>query len=169
VSLQAAFKLDFKNWDVADGKKNGIETISISKGNFFYRNDIVLALSNIQQLISGIANFGIDNVVYRNHNAAFSSISTYGKQADGTTTNLGLAIMFPADEYAANKTTDTTSTIPNTSYVVLKPSAKKTIYFFACWEQTDNRFAAQSGFENYLQETADKFINPIQIKIINKK
>jgi hypothetical protein len=167
--LQAAFKLDFKNWDVVHSKKNGSETISITKGNFFYRNDISVALTNTQYLLSGIANFGIAQVVYRKHNAYLSSVSTYGKQADGTSTNLGLAIMFRTDEYAENKTSDTTTAIPNTSYVALKPTEKKPICFFACWQQTDPRFATQTGFENYLQETADKLANPIQIKMINKK
>ena len=168
-ALQAAFKLDFKNWDVAGSKKNGSETISVTKGNFYYKNEIKLELSHLRNLVAGFANFGMGRAVYKKHNARFSSVSTYGKQADGTTTNLGLAIMFSANEYVENRTADTTSNIPNTSYVALKPSAKKAIYFFACWENTDRRYATHAGFEKYLEETANKLANPIQIKISNKK
>ncbi|MFP5040880.1 DUF4861 family protein [Parasediminibacterium sp. JCM 36343] len=168
-ALQAAFKLGFTNWDVAKGKKNGSETISMAKGNYYYKNDIALALASKQKLIAGIANFGIDKVVYKKHNALFSSISTYGPQAEGTNTQLGVAIMFPSADYVGNMTADTASVIPNTSYVAMKHSQKKAIYFFACWEKTDARFSAAEGFENYLAQTAERLANPIKIKIINSK
>lgn len=169
--LQAAFRLSFTNWDVGTGKEKGNETVSISKGTFFYKNDIVVPLHQLQKLIVGFANFGINNIVYKKHNSLFSSISTYGKQAEGTETNLGLAILFSAGDYVESRTADTTSSIPNTSYVVLKPSGnnRKTIYFFACWEKTDRRFQTQQGFQHYLQTTAALLANPIQIKIITKK
>jgi len=167
--LQASFVLDFKKWNVANGKKNGTETISISKGNFYYKNEITLSLSRLQNLVAGIANFGIDKLIYSIYNKQFSSIATYGKQADGTDTNLGLAIMFTTDEYVQHATTDSSSSVSNTSYVSLKPSPKKTLYFFACWEKTDKRFATAHGFAEYLQQTADLLAKPIKIKIINKK
>jgi len=168
-ALKAAFKLDFKNWDAGNLKKNGSETVSVSKGTFYYQNNIDLVLSQPQNLISGFANFGKFEVIHKKHNARFSSIATYGKQADGTDSNLGLAIMFTTDEYVEHATTDSSSSISYTSYVSLKPSAKKTIYFFACWEKTDKRFATAPGFAKYLQQTADLLANPIKIKIINKK
>jgi len=167
--LQASFVLDFKQWDVANGKQNGTETISISKGNFYYKNDITLSLSSLQYLVAGFANFGIDKVAYSVYNKKFSAVSTYGKQADGTDTNLGLAIMFATDEYVHHATTDSSSPVSNTSYISLKPSPKKTIYFFACWEKTDQRFSSQEGFQLYLQETATKLANPIELKLLKKK
>jgi len=168
-ALKAAFKLDFKNWDAGNLKKNGSETVSVSKGTFYYQNNIDLVLSQPQNLISGFANFGKFEVIHKKHNARFSSIATYGKQADGTDSNLGLAIMFTTDEYVEHATTDSSSSISYTSYVSLKPSPKKTLYFFACWEKTDKRFATAHGFAEYLQQTADFLAKPIKIKIINKK
>jgi len=168
-ALQASFVLNFNQWDVANGKQNGTETISISKGNFYYKNDITLSLSSLQYLVAGFANFGIDKVAYSVYNKKFSAVSTYGKQADGTDTNLGLAIMFATGDYVHHATTDSSSPVSNTSYVSLKSSVKKTIYFFACWEKTDQRFATGQGFTNYLQQTADLLANPIKIKILNKK
>ncbi len=167
--LQASFVLDFKQWDVANGKQNGTETISISRGNYFYKNDITLSLSRLQYLVVGFANFGIDRLAYSVYNKMFSAVSTFGKQADGTNTNLGLAIMFPTHEYVRHATTDSSSPVSNTSYVSLNPSSKKTIYFFACWEKTDQLFATKQGFTNYLQQTADLLANPINIKMIYKK
>ncbi len=42
---------------------------------------------------------------------------------------------------------------------------KITIRFFACWEKKDHRFSNKEGFDSYLQETADKLANPIEIII----
>jgi len=168
-ALQAAFTLNYKKWDVAKSKQDGSETVSMTKGNFFYKNDIVVDLNSNQSLIAGIANFGIDKVVYKKHNETFSSVSIYGSQAEGSNTKLGVAIMFPSHDYIVHQTTDAASSIPNTSYISLKPTSKKTIYFFACWEKTDSRFTTQEGFEKYLKETADKLASPIIISVINKK
>ena len=168
-ALKAAFKLDFKNWDAGNLKKNGSETVSVLKGTFYYQNNIDLVFSHRQNLVAGFANFGKFEVIYKKHNARFSSIATYGKQADGTDSNLGIAIMFTTDEYVQHATTDSSSSVSNTSYVSLKPSPKKILYFFACWEKTDKRFATAPGFAKYLKQTADLFASPIEIKIINKK
>ncbi len=166
-ALQAAFKLNFKNWDVGTAKENGSETMSMTKGNFYYKNDIEVALKPNQYLVSGIANFSADSAVYRKHNSKFSSIATYAPQAEGTGTKLGVAIMFPTDEYVESHTASNTSSIPNTSFVALKTSAqtKKVLYFFACWEKTDSRFETLQGFEDYLNQTAELLANPIQIQI----
>ncbi len=170
-ALKAAFGLDFKNWDVATGKKSGSETISLTKGDFYYKNVIRVGLNKNQHLIAGIANFGIDKIGYKKHNAVFSSVSTYGKQVEGTDTKLGVAILFSSDQYINHLTTDTASIIPSTTYVTLKPSAdgKQVIYFFACWEKTDKRFETQQGFDNYLQQAAESLAYPVQIKMIVKK
>lgn len=168
-SLQAAFSLNFKNWDVAKDKKDGSETISITKGNYYYRNDISLVLNANQNLVSGIGNFIPTNETFKKHNSKWSSISTYGNQAEGTMTKLGVAIMFSTEAFIENKKSEDSSTIPNTSYVVLKPNSKEnTIYFFACWEKTDSQFVTQQGFEDYLQQTADILANPIEVLSIKK-
>lgn len=169
--LKAAFLLSFKNWDIGAGKGNGSETISMTKGNYYYQDDIIVNLSPTQYLIGGIANFKIDHPVYKKHNQDFSSVSTYGPQAEGTGTQLGVALIFPAKSFVEYKTTDSTSVIPNNTYVVLKnlPRATKTIYFVACWEKTDKHFATQAGFEAYLQHTADLLANPIKVTLTNSR
>lgn len=167
--LQAAFKLGFTNWDVANAKQNGSETIKITKGNFYYKNEVSLALNKSQNLVSGFANFIDAKVNYKKYNNHFSAIYTYGKQAEGSDSNLGMAIVFSTKNYLENKMADQTTSIPNTSYVALKPRNKTAIYFFACWEKSDNRFATQQGFENYVEQTIQSLSNPIKIKkVINK-
>lgn len=168
--LQASFQLKFIGWDAGTTQKNGSETITLSKADFFYKNEITLALNNNQHLVSGIAHFSEDSANYFHHNDAFSSLSTYGNQAEGTGTKLGLAIMFPTENYIGNTSTTTTDAISNTCYVEMKSQrTKKLIYFFACWEKTDKRFSTKQGFENYLQQTADRLANPIQVQIVHDK
>lgn len=169
-SLKAAFKLNFKKWDAAGGFKNGFEKVSIIKGDYFYSNEINLSLAENEYLATGIANFGVGEAVLKNHNSKFSSVFTYGNQAEGTKTKLGLAILFPASQYASHATTSSPDSIPNTSYVALKPQKNKNynIYFFACWEKTDPRFSTKAGFESYIQEVADRLTNPIKTKILYK-
>jgi hypothetical protein len=167
--LQAAFKLGFTNWDVANAKQNGSETLTITKGNFYYQNEVSLALNKFQNLVTGFANFIDAKVLYKKYNTHFSSISTYGKQADGSDSNLGMAIVFSTKNYLENKMADQTTSIPNTSYVALKPRNKTAIYFFAGWEKSDNRFTTQQGFENYVELAAKSLSNPIKIKTIKNK
>lgn len=166
--LKAAFALRFTKWDVAGALKNGLETISLEKGRYYYANHITVSLTDGQQLLSGLANFDALPVVYKNHNARFSSVSTYGGQAEGDKAKLGLAILFPARQYASHATTPATAAIPNTSYVALKPekSSTYTVFFFACWEKTDSRFASQAGFADYVQQVADQLANPITATVI---
>lgn len=164
--LQAAFQLSFANWDVANEKRNGSETITITKGNFYYKNDVSLSLDKYQNLITGVANFIDAKVLYKKYDSRFSSVATYGKQAEGSDTNLGMAIVFTTEDYVENKTTGKTASIPNTSYVVLRPRDRTVIYFFACWEKSDPRFATQQGFENYLTLAVQTLSNPIQTKVL---
>ncbi|TCC88702.1 DUF4861 domain-containing protein [Pedobacter frigiditerrae] len=166
--LKACYKLDFTNWDVAALLKNGTEQLSITRGDYFYFNQVKLNLAESQHLISGMANFGTNPFVYKKHNKKFSSVSLYGPQADGTQTKLGLAILFQANQYAGHATTLAADSIPNTSYIALKPVKKEmnSLRFFACWEKTDTMFSTKEGFEKYLQETADRLANPIEITVI---
>ncbi|WP_210518413.1 DUF4861 family protein [Hymenobacter terricola] len=166
--LRAAFALRFTNRDGAGASQNGRETIALEKGNYYYANRITLNLTERQQLVSGLANFDTLRVVYQNHNAQLSSISTYGGQAEGDKAKLGLAILFPARQYAAYATTRATAAIPNTSYVALKPekSGAYTVWFFACWEKTDARFSTQAGFAAYVQQAADQLANPITATVV---
>lgn len=163
--LEAVFTLDFKGWTVGNHKSNGQEKIAIRKGNFFYKNEVTI--SDLRDtLISGLAGFAAKKFMYNKYNEEFSSISTYGPQADGSSTLLGLAILFPTKYYAGRDTTNASYRIGNTYYVKLKPHKHTTIYVFACWEKKDKRFSTLAGFEQYLAAVADRLANPLEIKII---
>jgi len=167
--LRASLNLRFVNWDTGTLKTNGSETISMKKGDFFYQDEVRVPLTDKQELVCGMPNFHADSLVFIRHNKKFSSISTYSKQAEGTSTSLGLAIMFPTKEYEGKYSSKAGSLIDHSYYVAMSPTknAIQKLYFFACWELTDKRFTTRHGFHQYLQETADRLANPIKVTIIN--
>jgi hypothetical protein len=140
----------------------------MKKGDFFYTSDISVQSTRNQYLVLGFGNTGIDTFQYKKHNNKLGSLYCYGTQAAGTSTKLGIAIMFPSSDYVMSRNAQPADSIPNSCYAVIKPSTdkKKEIFFFACWEKTDARFSEKAGFENYLQETADRLANPLKIKIV---
>ena len=161
-ALESSHRLEFKGWDAGSRKIDGSERLTLTKGKYYYRNDIGLSDTTLT-LAVGIPSFKSDSVTFRKHNDLFSSISTYENQADGTDSKLGLAVLFSSDQYVDHGSTDTTGTVSDTHYVALKGQHETRIYFFACWELSDVYFSKRSNFEEYLQKEADKLSNAIQI------
>jgi hypothetical protein len=162
--LKAAYQMQFKNWDCGQTKVDGLETVSIFKGDFFYTDKVKIKLYDNQKFVCGMPNFASDTICYTKHNSKFSTIYTFDKQADGTSGFLGLAVMFPTPLYAGHGKVNDKNQFIQSNYVELNRSEDniQTLRFFACWEKTDSRFSTKKGFENYLQDVADKLANPIQ-------
>ena len=165
--LKASFKLRFSNWDAGRQKINGQELISIQKGDYFFKEKVVVRLNKNQKLVDGMPNFFADTVVLKKLNKKYSSISTYSKQADGTKTYLGLAVMFPTKSFSKTGRMKTGDKLTDSFYVELNPTKNElqTIYYFACWEMSDKRFSTVIGFNEYLQNTANRLENPIKVQI----
>ncbi|QBN17458.1 DUF4861 family protein [Flavobacterium nackdongense] len=169
-ALKATYSIQFKNWDCGRLKKDGYELVSIYKGDFFYTEKIKVRLEKDQKLICGMPNFTSDSLYVKVHNSKFSSIATFDKQAQGTSSLLGLAIMFPTKNFVAKGKVNTANEFIRSNFVALDATENdiQTIRFFACWEKTDPRFSSKIGFDTYLQDTADKLANPIQVFILDK-
>ena len=168
--LKAAYQMQFKNWDSGQTKVDGLETVSIFKGDFFYTDKVKIKLNNKQKFICGMPGFASDTIFYTKHNSKFSTIYTYDKQADGTSSFLGLAVMFLTPLYAGHGKVNDKNQFIQSNYVELNHSEDniQTYRFFACWEKTDSRFSTRKGFENYLQNIADKLAHPIQLIFLSK-
>ena len=165
--LNATYLLNFKNWDCGTSKMNGSEKVSMREGDFFFQEKVKVPLLNSQKLLCGMPNFSSDSLSFTNHNNQFSSISSFDKQADGTNTLLGLAVMFPTKSYSEKGKTSKTDKYINSDYVELKTATDNTLdfLFFACWEKTNSRFSTKKGFDEYLQLVADKQAYPILISV----
>jgi hypothetical protein len=164
--LQAAFQLTYTNWDVGAAHGNGTDTLSINAGNFVLEDNLALPLHQGQSLIVGLPDFYPSvHTKHTVHNAQISSISTYGPQAEGTGTKLGLAVFFPTTSFRKEATTSATdSTIPNSYYAVLEqPAQVHRLALAVCWEKTDARFSTEAGFESYLSRQAEILAHPILV------
>lgn len=170
--LRASFRLNFKGWDVGTRREDGSETLSMTTGEYLFEDRLALSLNEQQKLVMGLPSFYSSiHVKHTVHNRWISSLSTYGPQAEGTGTRLGLAIFFPTDSYSImGRTSDSAESIPNSAYIVLKPSAtkKRTIFIAVCWEKTDKRFASEKGFNDFLEQQADILAHPIRVISICK-
>lgn len=166
--LGAAFRLSFEGWDVGSRKENGEELLTIDAGDFFITDTVTVPLDSGQKLVTGLPNFDpAIKLIHTVHNPQISSISTWGPQAEGTGTKLGLAIFFASADFAAiGSSSAGQDGVPNSSYVVLQPRAATVRLSIAvCWEQTDGRFATEAGFRDYIQRVADRLAHPIKVRI----
>lgn len=166
-ALAAAYRLSFRGWDGGQNKVDGYEQISMRRGDYYYSDRILRPMADTDKLVIGLSNFNIRDVQVIRHKGRYTSLSTYGMQADGSDKPLGLAVMFDTSQYEASHTTQQGVIPENTTYVELQPRpALRTVYVFACWGETDARFLTAKGFRDYLSEVAEQLSNPILVKII---
>lgn len=163
-ALESAHRVDFTGWDAGSRKISGYEQITLTKGKYYYSNAIGLSDTTVI-LAVGMPNFKSKSLNLTQHNDDYSSVWTYARQADGTNTMLGMAIMFETKQYHSHDEIKDGLHIDNTSYVALKAREQNQVYFFACWELSNPAFSGQENFEKYLQLEAEKLSNPIQIII----
>lgn len=167
--LQSAFRLRFTGWDIGTTRGPGEEYLSMTVGQYLMEEQLTVSLAKNQMLVTGLPSFypslHLKHTIY---NEKISSISTYGPQAEGTGTSLGLAIFFPTESFRELRTaTSDDKQLPSSSYVVLDESQRKQhrLVFAACWEKTDKRFATEQGFEDYLAHEAEIMAHPIQFAV----
>ncbi|MEP4532144.1 MAG: DUF4861 family protein [Cyclobacteriaceae bacterium] len=161
-SLEAAHQIDFLGWDAGFKKIEGYEQLTLTRGKYYYSNEIGVSDTTLI-LAVGMPNFKSDSFNLTRHNDVYSSVWTYARQADGTNSKLGMAIMFENRQYHSHSEIKEGHDIGNTNYVALKARTRNKIYFFACWELSNPFFSKQENFEQYLQDEAEKLSNPIQI------
>ena len=166
--LQAAFQLTYAKWDVGAEHEDGKDILSVNAGNYLLEDNLELALHPGQSLIAGLPDFYPSvRTKHTVHNSQISSISTYGPQAEGTGTKLGLAVFFPTMNFRREAITSAADgTIPNSFYVVLdQPTKSHHLTLAVCWEKTDARFSTEAGFDAYLSRQAEIMVHPIRISI----
>lgn len=167
-ALAAAFRLDFYGWDAGTRKQRGSEVITIQKGDYFYTTTLQVPMQPHQELIQGFAHFYQDSLYLPQAGTQCKIIATYGQQAEGDTSPLGLALLVPQNRFAGTGTTDNSDPLPNSCYVRMKPADTTVTHFFACWAGTDQRFGDKAGFSSYLREVANRLAHPIDSKLLKK-
>ncbi len=172
--VRAILTLDYKGWNV-DGESFDItETISIWKGKYGYKSDVVLKGSN-QKIVTGIVNIHLENdgLQVVNPNENYNIIYTFGTQSEFKD-NLGLGLILDTNELVVSKkapntgagtSIDGNSPISHTYYAEMQSENNEvSFYFFAGWEKSNQEFSTKKGFENMLINEANKLNNPIIIE-----
>lgn len=167
--LQSAFRLRFTGWDIGTARGPGEELLTMTVGQYLMEEQITASLAKNQLLVAGLPAFYPSlHLKHTVHNQKISSLSTYGPQAEGTGTSLGLAIFFPTESFKEiRSTTSDDKQLPSSSYVVLdqQQTPEHRLILAVCWEKTDPRFSTEQGFDDYLAREAEILAHPIRFTV----
>lgn len=167
--VRAVFQLEYPEWNVlGDGKLTNLtERVSIWGGQFFYESKVfVKNAPKGAGLVTGIVNLKSNKSLDLSVDKA-KVLYTFDKQSENKD-NLGMAILVDKKELVSfGKTPNAQSAVLNTYTVQMKlPADEKgvTFRYYAGWERTDNRFATENGFKDFLMAEAGNFSSPIVVK-----
>jgi hypothetical protein len=172
--VRSVMELKYTGWNVDGEDFDLTERITIWKGKYAYKSDLILKGSK-QNLVTGIVNINLkkDTLYMTKPNSIKTVLYTYDQQSEFKD-NLGLALIVNTDELVktdkapdtgTGRSIDGNSPISHTYYVELSGEDNKASFcFFAGWEQTDKKFKTRKGFERMLIEEADKMNKPIIIE-----
>jgi len=160
---RAVFKLHYENWPVGDDTLQLTQQISIWAGQYCYKNEVSFeGMPEGAKVVTGIVNLQSDSMQQVAANG-IKGISTYDAQAYGGE-QLGMAVL--ADEgsvLSMEQAPEEGEGIIETFYVELQP-AKPTVYrFFAAWELSDERFATQEGFREFIMQETKRLGQPVKV------
>ncbi|MGB5983042.1 MAG: DUF4861 domain-containing protein [Nonlabens sp.] len=161
---RAIFKMTYLD-EYIDGKPiNVIHTISIEKGDWFYKSDVRLSgKTGGMELVTGIVDLKPNEVYNQNVSADGHIYYSYGKQSENDD-QLGMAVITPHSDVSVYEAPTEGKGIIQTHLLKFNNKARNTFYFMSGWEASDERFRTQSGFETVLKEEARKITHPIIIE-----
>ncbi|MGX5689961.1 DUF4861 domain-containing protein [Arcticibacter tournemirensis] len=165
--VRAIFRMHYPEWR-ALGNNSPIdltEEISIWGGQYFYESKIRVRNAPVgARLVTGIVNLNskMSTPVAR---GGVQGLFTYDLQSENKD-RLGMAILTPASLCEGTGTTPNEGTdVKNTYYVAMKISPKETsgFRFYSAWEKSDERFSTEKGFQDYINNEAVRYGQPVNI------
>lgn len=182
--LRSVFDLKYKGWDVNGEKLDAVERISIFPGKYWFQSDVTVSgFTGKKQLATGIVTSLLKNEPYAfDAGENYKAIATLDIQSLNND-ELGMAVIVPKKELGViDRTTDINffekgyKTVPpknfshvisETYYITQKIENGKPArhYFFAVWGLEDPRWKDMENFESYIDEEANKIINPVVVVI----
>lgn len=170
-SIRSIFQLDYKGWNVEGESFDLTEIITIWKGKYGYKSDLILKGSN-QRLVTGIVNINLqkDSLYIITPNLSKTILYTFDQQSEFKG-QLGLGLILNSNELVAinkapnkgtGKSIDGGSPISHTYYAELQSKDNQvSFYFFAGWEQSNSQFKTRDDFKLMLINEAEKMNMPI--------
>ncbi len=169
---RAIFKMTYLDEFIADKSINVVHTITIEKGDWFYKSDVEIfgALDNAQ-IFTGIVNLKPNKAQQYITNDRTFVLESYGKQSENND-NLGMAVFlknqldgFPDFKADLFNPKSVNTKITDTYYVPMPVGKKSTFYFLSGWEPSDAAFKTRVGFTATVKESAMNVANPIIVTI----
>lgn len=151
--VRAIFKLQYKNWKVANGVApvTVTEEISIWGGQYFYESKVTVSNAPAgSKLVTGIVNLK-SKEVHKIDTVGYKTIYTYDVQSENHD-KLGMAIVMPQNLVTTGVTPNSNTDIQNT-YTISAPvkiNQPVVFRFYAGWDQSDSRFATEERFRGFM-------------------
>ncbi|MEP0367039.1 MAG: DUF4861 domain-containing protein [Cyclobacteriaceae bacterium] len=164
--LRAMFDLNFEGWQVGDSQIDLNHRISIWGGANVYRSEVSAKnLPDSVSLLTGIVNIHSDSLHFGDFEKQ-TILATHDKQAENKA-YLGMALMLDKDDYIKHFETPKTGTNVTQTYAVnlsLSEENPTVFYFYAGWENQDQRFQDLNFFLSSVKKSTDLLRNPLIVK-----
>ncbi len=165
--VRAIFRMHYPEWKVIEELPalDLTEEISIWGGQYFYESKVSVRNAPAgARLVSGIVNLNSKKSTPAARGGV-QGLFTYDLQSENKD-RLGMAILTPAALCEGTGTTPNEGTdVKNTYYVTMKISSKRTsdFRFFSAWEKSDTIFSTEKGFQDYINNEAVRYGQPVNI------
>jgi hypothetical protein len=168
--LRSVLRLTFDDWNLDGGNYNLVHEISIHAGSWFYTSKVYFPGHDGDiTLVGGITTISLgdkaENV--NTFNTGYTVVSTHGAQAYAGE-NLGMAIMVKNENLAGVDRVGPDAAGINNTVLVKMPvvnSEPVQFRFYSCWEVSDQRFADETGFNQFIEMEARLLNQPITVSV----
>lgn len=162
--VRSIFTINYLDEPIGDERINVVHTISIEKGDWFYKSDVALhGKTDGMELVTGIV-----DLKENTHELVASKEGNYillshGLQSENND-HLGMSIITTGQQSILNEAPTEGTGITNTHLLHLGDQQNHRFYFMSGWEASDERFATLNDFKQEVMNSASKIYNPIIIK-----
>ena len=169
--IRSRLRFEFENIIISGNNYNVIHDITIWPGTYGYKGEVEIQRAEefdyTEQLIIGLVNREVDSLTIDKPNDQYVSLITHNKQAvEGG--YLGLGLLLEQENFIASGTAPVSSEkdkgIVDTYYAIMDLSDPTLSYYmYAGWEKSDEKFAREEQFVEYVRNQAKKFTTPVKV------
>nr|WP_042249372.1 DUF4861 domain-containing protein [Nonlabens ulvanivorans] len=161
---RAIFRMTYLDEFIGDKSYHIVHTITIEKGDWFYKSDVELHGTNDGiELYTGIVNLKENKLKFYNSDEGVDVLYSFGKQSENDD-HLGMAIITAQSLTAYLDAPSEGTGITNTYLLNLQEGKNHSFYFMSGWEASDTQFKTIEGFEKLLEQSTKMINSPITIQ-----
>jgi hypothetical protein len=168
--LRSILRLNFTGWDVKGKNYDLVHEVSITAGKWFYDSKVFFpGLTGEITLVAGITtiDLGDKDAYMKDFEGKITTVATHGEQSYDYE-NLGMAIMVSNDYFSGIGRVGADAVDINNSVLVkmaVKDANPVSFRFYSCWVGSDERFADEDYFIDFLTKEAEKMAFPISVTL----